>query len=887
MSACASETELLDFVAGSLGCAESDALHAHLACCPACERMVAELARETPADTASAAPGAEARPLRRGDQLGRYLVLDELGAGGMGVVYAAFDPQLDRKVALKLLKPDASGHAQEGQRERLLGEAQALARLSHANVVTVYEAQALGERVWLAMELVEGTTLARWLAEKRPRAQVLDIFVKAGEGLFAAHEAGLVHRDFKPENVLIGDDGRVRVTDFGLARKEQGPAQAGEARLLGTPAYMAPEQWAGLPADARSDQFSFCVSLWEALSGARPFHADKLELLAGEIEREHISAKGHAELIPSRLRRVLLRGLHKDGAARYPSMRELLAELQRDPLAPFRKPLAAAAALVLVALGIVLGAKHRDPLICSGAEQKLAGIWDAQRKEVVRASLKLPVAGEAWRGLERALDGYAQSWARMHLEACLATRVRKEQSEQLLDLRVACLERRARDLGSLTALFVRRGQEVAPEAAKAAYALPPLRECAETDALAAQVKQPSDPAERRRIAAVEAELSEVRALVSAGNDAAAAPRAEATVALAREVPYAPIRAEALYQLGLLAMRNGDAQKAEHALLEAAWEAEAGRHDRLAAHARIDLVYVVGELEGRAADAAGNWLREAGAALQRFGADADLESSLETVHAGVLTAQDKCEQALPHLRLALALADRAYEADDPRRGMLLNNIGNTLRCVGDLDGALDRHRAALALRERVFGPDHPEVASSLNAIGNMYFFKSDFAAALDYHQRALRARERSLGEGAMMVATAVLNVGVDLISLGRNAEGRAHARRALDIYESALGKNSPRLVSPLSILGHVEVDLGAPQEARRYLERALQLLGDRDDDKAAMARFNLARALRGEHGDEQRARDLAISAREYYTRRPQARKTELETIDEWLKGPRAM
>jgi tetratricopeptide (TPR) repeat protein len=389
------------------------------------------------------------------------------------------------------------------------------------------------------------------------------------------------------------------------------------------------------------------------------------------------------------------------------------------------------------------------------------------------------------------------------------------------------------------------------------------------------------------VAAVDAELSEVRALVSTGNDAAAAPRAEGAVALARQIAHAPTRAEALHLLGLIRMRHGDAPQAERALLEAAWQAEAGRHDRLAARARIDLVYVVGELEGRPGDATASWLSEARASLARFGSDADLESSLESALAGVLTAQDKCEEALPHLRSALTLADRAYESGDPRRALLLNNMGNTLRCVGDLDGALARHREALALRERVLGPEHPEVAVSYNSIANVYFSKGDFEGALKAHQRTLEIREKSLGADSSMVGAALHNVGVDLISLGRNAEGRDYARRALALYESALGKDSPRLWLPLATLGHVEVDLGEPHEARRHLERALQLLGDRDDDKAAMARFNLARALRGEHGDESRARELAISAREYYARRKQARKTELETIDEWLKGPRAM
>jgi tetratricopeptide (TPR) repeat protein len=902
---CPGETELLELASGQLGPVQAEALHHHLASCASCETLVAELLRDTPAQGTPAEP----RALQRGEQVGHYLVLERLGAGGMGVVYAAFDPQLDRKVALKILRPDPAGapaHLAE-QRARLLGEAQALARLSHPNVVTVYEAQALGERVWLAMELVEGATISQWLADQpRTRAQILDVFAKAGQGLLAAHEAGIVHRDFKPENVLISSDGRVRVMDFGLARRPaelaardgQGGGQgrvSGLRRstvtgaLMGTPAYMAPEQWEGKPADARSDQFSFCVTLWEALAGARPFQAERLQELPDQIRGGALSADAQPQKIPARLRRVLLRGLRARAELRFASMAELLVELQRDPVAPFRKPLAAGAALLLLALGIALGARNQGTgaALCSGAEAKLAGAWDSERREQVRAALGLSPGSDAWRGVERALDGYALSWARMHTEACLATRVRGEQSEQLLDLRVACLERRARDLGALTSLFLRRGQSVAAEAAQAAYALPPLKECAETDALAAQVKPPNDPQARARIAQVQGELSEVRALLSAGNYAAGRKAADSVAALAKDVPHAPTRAEALYQLGVVEMRTGEVQKAERALLEAAWEAEEGRHDRLAARARIDLVYVVGELAGRKAEAAGQVYSEARAALRRFGQDADLESSLETTLAGVLTIQDKCEDALPHLRMALALADRAYDADDPRRAGILNNLGAALRCVGDLDGALKRHLSALELRERILGPQHPEVALSLNSIGNVLFSKGDFAGALPYHQRTLEVREKSLGQDSTLLATAIHNVGVDLISLGRNGEGRGYALRALEMLESSLGKDSPRLILPLTVLGHVEVDLGTPADARHHLERALSLLGEREDDQTAMARFNLARAMRGEHGDERRARELALEARRYYERRKEARKTELDTIDEWLKGPRAM
>jgi len=284
-----------------------------------------------PAPSPVPAPTSAAQPLlvRPGDCLGRYTVRDRIGRGGIGEVYAAHDPELDRIVALKMLRPGLAGESPEA-RARFQREAQAMARLSHPNVVAVYDVGAVGERVYVAMELVEGPTLEAWLLE-RPRGwrEVVEVFLQAGRGLEAAHAAGLVHRDFKPSNVIVGD--RVRVADFGLARvaadaEPTGPmaptalegvvTETGAA--LGTPAYMAPEQRAGGPPSAQSDQYSFAVALYEALYGSRP--------AAGEPPR-----KGFHRL-PPRVRRILHRALSSHPAERYPSMSDLLRDLSRATL---------------------------------------------------------------------------------------------------------------------------------------------------------------------------------------------------------------------------------------------------------------------------------------------------------------------------------------------------------------------------------------------------------------------------------------------------------------------------------------------------------------------------------------------------------------------------
>ncbi|HEY5317140.1 MAG TPA: serine/threonine-protein kinase, partial [Solirubrobacteraceae bacterium] len=358
-------------------------------------------------------------------------MLSLVGRGGMGDVYAAYDPELDRKVAVKLLrvKPGNGVSLTEG-RQRTLREAQAIARLSHPNVVVVFDVGTFEDKVFIAMEFVEGNTLAYW-SEAQPRSwqEILKVFVAAGRGLEAAHEKGLVHRDFKPDNVMIGRDGKVRVMDFGLARQvsekvpsdgvprripvelpeEAGQVEVGssptivinagierpdtdamhtsgsglfDARLtrtgamMGTPAYMAPEQFFNAPTDARTDQFSFCIALYEALYGQRPFEGNNLSTLTGNVVRGSVREPPAGTKVPPWVRRIVLRGLRPVIGDRYPSMGDLLDALGKSPYANRWRMLYAAIAVV-VTIGFGFGvrqslADHRA--ICGGGAEKLADI---------------------------------------------------------------------------------------------------------------------------------------------------------------------------------------------------------------------------------------------------------------------------------------------------------------------------------------------------------------------------------------------------------------------------------------------------------------------------------------------------------------------------------
>jgi serine/threonine protein kinase len=366
MADCLSEDEVLCFVEGRLAAARVPALEAHARVCSTCEQLLAAAMAAVSASSPRSSDGDRSlmdlsTGLARGALVGRYTVLSMVGRGGMGEVYAAYDPQLDRRVALKLLRPRyALGN--ERAEGRLLREARAIARLSHPNVIAVYDAGRVGDRIFVAMEYVDGQTLAAWLAAKpRTRREILEVFLGAAHGLAAAHASGLVHRDFKPHNVMVARDGTARVTDFGLVQRlgadndnDRGPDVETDAEtdagahdlaltrpgeLVGTPLYMSPEQFKLEPTDARTDQFSFSVALYQALYGEHPFLADaragvarlKQDVVAGRIRP--VPAR---DVVPSWIRRVLLRGLATNPEARWPSMKDLAAAVE-GPLRPERE----------------------------------------------------------------------------------------------------------------------------------------------------------------------------------------------------------------------------------------------------------------------------------------------------------------------------------------------------------------------------------------------------------------------------------------------------------------------------------------------------------------------------------------------------------------------
>jgi len=430
------------------------------------------------ARTEAGAVGNAAAELGPGAEVGKYRLDSVLGSGGMGVVWAAYDPDLERRVAIKLLR---SIDNVASLRTRLLREARAMARLKHPNVLTVYEVGTDRNRDYIVMELIDGADLDRWLAAKPPRAEIFAALVAAGRGLAAAHDAGLIHRDLKPHNILRGRDGGVYVTDFGLARGQiedgadivQTPlamaatavASGSQPRavdsvldspltqtgvLIGTPAYMAPEQFAGRAPDPRSDQFAYCVTAWEALTGSRPFAGRTLdELRAAALA----GARGDLGL-PPRVRSVLARGLSPDPAGRWPNMRALLAELEAAIAPPRRSraPLVVAAAVgaAAVVTGVAVYAQRDDAAAqdsatsggdCEPAAQAFGAAWSNERRKAVTARHKreaMLVAAAAM------LDETRRDWIQIY-EATCAMPASEERHDRL-----ACLLEARDDVDEVT-----------------------------------------------------------------------------------------------------------------------------------------------------------------------------------------------------------------------------------------------------------------------------------------------------------------------------------------------------------------------------------------------------------------------------------------------------
>jgi eukaryotic-like serine/threonine-protein kinase len=829
---------------------------------------------ETPAtrrvDDERADPAA---PLPTGTRIDRYTLRHLLGTGGMGDVYLALDPELDRPVALKLVRQDRLGPA---ARLRFLREAQTLAKLSHGNVVTVFDAGEHEGQVFIAMERLEGTTLQAWMTEQRRSAEeICDVFVAAGRGLAAAHKAGIIHRDFKPHNVIIGPTG-VKVVDFGLAYLSDDSADEGitpapkpspemthSGVLLGTPVYMAPELFAYARATAASDQYSFAVSLYEALTGRRPFSGDSFDVL---VERVRAGVPVPATGMPRRLARVIRRGLAREPRDRFPSMDAMLQALSHRRLPRFRA-LAVAAAVALAAAGaFVLGRKAAMPA-CDGGGAQAAALWNEPARTRIRDAFirtGSAHAADTFVQVDASLRRRLAGWADAHRDACEATQIRHEQSEAMLDRRMRCLGQARSELAAVISLLGDVDAERIARATQAAGAVGDVVPCSDLVSLGATKLPPRDPAQAAGVEKVRQGLAQLSALRLLGKPAESLAAARDLLLRARELGDGSLVAQTLLAVANLE-KASDADAAIDKLYEAARVAASAGDDPLGARAATDLVFALGWTKQRFESAEVAY-RLAVAAAARAGNSPDVLARLYGHRARVLYMKGEYAAALPLYHLVLALREQLYGRDSLEVAMALMGLADTLSELGRADEARATYGSALAVAEQVGGPDHPEVLTILNNLGMALDKVGDDEGSTAVHERALAAKERIYPPDDLRIATGAHNLGLGRLRQGRIPEGRALIERGYRIRLLKLGPDHPFIASSYDGLAEADRREGKKDELHAYYEKALAIatraLGPEHPKVAYYLRLDASALLsQGRVADARAAIDRAIAIEE--------------------------
>lgn len=772
---------------------------------------------------------------------GCFRVERVLGRGGMGVVHLADHLQLDRKVALKL-HSSTTGRAGT---LRLLREARAMARLVHDNVVTIYDVGAIDDRVYIAMEFVDGGTLREWLTD-RPRTwqEILRVLVAAGRGLAAAHEQGLVHRDFKPDNVLIGTDGRVRVADFGLARPttegsedplHQVPPGSGVTSttdggwkltetkgLVGTPAYMAPEQLEGRPADALSDQFAFCVSAFETLYGQRPFPGDTLGALVANVLHGEVTSAPAEKNVPSAVRRALRRGLRRDPSARFASMADLLRILEHDTTAARRRwwSIVLGAGAVVGAVLVTRSDRADDP--CTGGRDRIAEVWDEYRGDELERSMAQgggPLGTTVGPRVRARLDRYAEAWEGAYREACEETWVLQTQSEHALDLRMACLDGRRQELAALVETLGEAEAEVVAKADQASLSLVALTRCTDVEAL--RRIEPIEDGDRAAAEAIERTLAQAKARDHAGRYEQARELAEEALLAARELGYLSVVAKARHEQGSALSHLGRADDSVHALEQSVYAAVASGDDHTALESLVLLVYAAGYRQERF-DEGARWLQQSDAWLHRLDVSGPPEIQRHLNESLMLRQQGRITEALAAIRRAEALIE-SHPAEDVEllRPRALSLLASTLAIAGELDVAVATHERAIAALESLYGPDHPSVASELNSLAGALLGQGGGgqARSTDLFRRALEIRRTALGPEHPVVLESQHNLALALQAQLQHAD-------ALTLLEDAVShvdRAEPRIRASIhSVMATSLSNAGRMTEAEAAHRRALSV-----------------------------------------------------------------
>lgn len=915
--ACPDDNLLVAMVQRTLEPHQFADLENHIDSCDSCRKIVAAAV----ADTGALAVGTPASEVDEIEALGklvdtsineRYVIDSVLGKGGMGTVYLARDVTLDREVALKLHRAGTGS-------ERLHREAMAMAKLSHPNVVGVFEVATVEDRLYVAMEYVKGETLRGWRSALRSWRAIVAMLLETGNGLAAAHAAGLVHRDFKPENVLVGDDGRPRVGDFGLARVGASPSgdkplskntpldarMTVTGTLLGTPAYMAPEQIAGDVVDARCDQFAFCVVAWELLYGKRPFAGATLAALEESINTGKPWLPTRSD-VPPRLRAVLERGLAAQPSSRYADMPALLSAM-RAAVKP-RTTRWVALGLALTALvgggtAFAIGAmRDRDKAaVCAAAEDEMHAAVDPAKRLAVRAAFIGTGARDAngvFNRTEKVLLRYADALATQAGKACRGT----DEPRVITLARTSCLADRRRHLESYMTIMGKPDKPMVSRATSSAWSMFDPTPCDDTQTLLARAKTSNTTTPEAA-----ATIRQIESLNELGKTEEALALAKPLLDDARKRGDKSAELSALIELGQLYADVEDVANTGSHFEQAISLAETMGRDLDAAIAYSALANHHGVVTNDYA-AAHRSIGLARAKLQRLGgANPALRGELLMIEAQIFADENRLGEAEKSMREAATTIETAYGPEHPKLGAAYGTLAQILRYLNKNDEALVAAQRTLEVLQASYGDEHPYVAGAEMTLGQSLTDFNRFDEARTRYERADKVFAKFFGEVHPYRAAIAANLASLELSQKNYAVAEAHSRRALAMVETMKGpihmdscaargdvaramgmagryaealaeqkkvvyecyeKLGPdgevRIVGGLLDLAHYQLDTKSPADAVKSTERALRILAKRPPDaspaEVGEAKYLLARALwevsKKEHA---RARKLAEEA----------------------------
>lgn len=757
-----------------------------------------------------------------GSRVDRYVLKRKLHGGSMGTVFEAYDPELERRVAIKLVVP----RRRHRTAETLRNEARAMSLVRHPNVIEVLSIGSFAQGIYIAMPFIEGKTLKRWLAdEERSIPEILAAFVDAAKGLSAAHAVGIVHRDFKPENVMIGNDGTVVVLDFGIA--VPGEPETGEVsrellvqtdprsaqRIVGTPHYLAPEQFALDTLGPATDQFAYCVALYEAVFGTDPFGTDEVAARADAVTRG-LRVVPPDNGVPTRVRNAILRGLKPEPSQRFPSMEALIDELNARPRR--RSPavvLACGAVLSIAALSLQGLGDHSS---CKSASEYRTELWPESRRRNVEAGLAESTLAYAAHARPLVLDRltrYATTWAEHRAEACEAHAGDSAEST-VLDERIACLERSALAFSQLSQHLEAADNALVLTSISAIERLPAVAACSD-GRTSLPPSLPADAVElvrRARNLYVTAEE-----LASVGRYEEAAETAESGVALARESGAPLVLAEGLLALGGIRRYVDSGEQAREAFEECYLVADANDLPTRARCASL-MLSTLAESERHPEEVA-HWEQFAEAAVDRGVATTTDRITLLGALAVARRSRGDYEGAIEHLEAALVLADRAPDLPHPQRLYLNHNLASYQLAAGEVEAGLASLLEVAASKRAFLGGGHPSVALTLDSIAVALAELGRPQEAVPYAKEAVEIEIEAVGRAHDDTLRVTANL-IGILGLaGQNEEAAPLARETVRLAEESLGSEHPRVANALNMLGSTLLGSGDVEGAVVAFERA--------------------------------------------------------------------